>query len=156
MTKKTWCIIGAVAALLTVLFVPIPRGGGKDGGTRVYTALTYKIIDWRRLTDDGVYEQTRLYFLPHNLKSIDELWEKEEPFVLNKFLATVIDRKGTVVLVEPAEGELERQSGALITFKSDTLEQIGAEIGSVVEITYIGLMRETYPVSIDVVAWKIH
>jgi hypothetical protein len=155
MKKKTWLVIGAVAVLLAVLFVPIPTGICRDGGTRTYTALTYKIIDWNRLTDDGIYEKTEIYFFPHNLKSVDELWKQEEPFVINKFLATVIDRKGTVVLVEPAEGELERYSCDLISFRTDMLEEIGAEVGNVVEITYTGRMLETYPVSVDVVAWKI-
>lgn len=155
MKKKTWLAIGAVAVLLAALFVPIPTGVCRDGGTRTYTALTYKIIDWNRLTDDGIYEKTKIYFFPHNGNSIDELWKQEEPFVLNTFLATVIDRKGTVVLVEPAEGELERYSCDLISFRTDMLEEIGAEVGSVVEITYMGRMMETYPVSIDAVAWKI-
>lgn len=153
MKKKIWILIGA--ALLAVLFIPIPRGVCKDGGTRVYTALTYKIIDWNRLTDDGIYEKTNIYFFPYNLKSIDALWAQEEQNVQHRFLATVMDLKGTIALVEPVEGELERQSCDRISFRTDMLEEIGAELGSVVEITYTGRMRETYPVSINVVAWKI-
>ena len=60
MKKKTWILIGA--ALIAVLFIPIPRGVCKDGGTREYTALTYKIIDWNRLTDDGIYKKTKIFF----------------------------------------------------------------------------------------------
>ena len=39
MKKKIWiCIAGVV--LLAILFVPIPSGTYKDGGTRTYSALT--------------------------------------------------------------------------------------------------------------------
>ena len=153
MKKKIWILIGA--ALLAVLLIPIPTGVCKDGGTREYTALTYKIIDWNRLTDDGIYEKTNIYFFPYNLKSIDALWAQEEQNVQHRFLATVMDLKGTIALVEPVEGELERQSCDRISFRTDMLEEIGAELGSVVEITYTGHMRETYPASIDAVDWEI-
>lgn len=49
MKKKIWiCIAGVV--LLAILFVPIPSGTYKDGGTRAYSALTYKIVKWQRDT----------------------------------------------------------------------------------------------------------
>ena len=73
MKKKIWIII-AIAAILAILFVPIPTGQYKDGGTREYTALTYKIVNWNRLTEDGTYDETRVYFFPNNFKSIDSLW----------------------------------------------------------------------------------
>ena len=53
MKKKIWIPI-LVVVILAILFVPIPSGVYKDGGTREYTALTYKIVDWNRLTDGGV------------------------------------------------------------------------------------------------------
>ena len=76
-----------VVVLLLVLFVPIPMGIYKDGGTRVYSALTYKIVKWNRLSAyqdengnwvDGTYSKTVIYWLPNNFKSIDELWEIEQ------------------------------------------------------------------------------
>lgn len=48
MKKKTWIVL---IILLLILFIPIPSGTYKDGGTRVYTALTYKIVKWKRLID---------------------------------------------------------------------------------------------------------
>ena len=51
MKKKIWIPIAFVVVLLSVLFVPIPRGSYDDGGTREWVALTYKIVDWNRLTD---------------------------------------------------------------------------------------------------------
>lgn len=85
MKKKIWIPI-VLVSLLVVLAVPIPTGVMKDGGTRTYTALTYKIIDWNRISGDGVYENTRVYFGKNYFKSIDELWElegvPEEPVIL--------------------------------------------------------------------------
>ena len=56
MKKKIWIPIAAVI-LLAVLFVPIPTGHYKDGGTKEYTALTYKIVNWKRITGDSVYDK---------------------------------------------------------------------------------------------------
>lgn len=75
-------------ALLLFLFLPIPIGALNDGGTRIYAALTYKIVKWNRLTSvyvDGnieridTYSKTSVYFFPDNFKSVDELWDIEHP-----------------------------------------------------------------------------
>ena len=65
MKKRIVCIVLAVL-LAAVLFVPIPQGPYEDGGTRAYTALTYKVVQWNRITDYGNYNKTELYWLPHN------------------------------------------------------------------------------------------
>ena len=78
MKKKRWIPIAAAAAA-ALLFVPIPTGHYKDGGTRDYTALTYKIVDWNRLTGDGIYHETRAYFFPNHFRSIDSLWHMDNP-----------------------------------------------------------------------------
>ncbi len=79
--KKAF-IIGIIL-LCAVLFTPIPLGTIEDGGTRVYLALTYRIVKWNRLygiSEDGethaeVYQNTCVYFFPDNFKDIDELWK---------------------------------------------------------------------------------
>lgn len=77
MKKKLWIIL-AVVAVLAILFVPIPTGTYKDGGTRAYTALTYKIVKWHRVTGDmAVYAQTKVYPFPLNFLSIDKLFDLE-------------------------------------------------------------------------------
>lgn len=92
MKKKIW--IPIVIVLIAVLFIPIPSGVYKDGGTREYTALTYKVVDWNRLTDDGsTYSATKVYFFPNNFRSIDNLWYKEEPNVEHSFVATILEIK---------------------------------------------------------------
>lgn len=62
MKKKIFFTVIVVISLLAILFVPIPTGTLNDGGTRVYSALTYKIVVWNRTTDDGIYENTKVYF----------------------------------------------------------------------------------------------
>ena len=85
--KKKVIAIAAAVAILLVLFLPIPRGTCEDGGTRVYSALTYKIVVWNRLVseagqDDSSgavsrYHKTSVFLFPDNFKSIDELWKIE-------------------------------------------------------------------------------
>lgn len=154
MKRKGWIILLSVAVLFAVLFVPVVYKY-RDGGTRVYAAVTYKVIDWNRVMDDGVYEKTRFYFFPDNLRSIDELWEQEQKQIHHRFRGTVLDVKGKTVLVEPLEGETERNSCDCIAFVTDRLEDIGVKIGDVVQVTYTGYLYETYPASIDVVDWEI-
>ncbi len=77
MKKKI--IIAFVVVLLLILFVPIPTGVLKDGGTRVYSALTYKIVDWNHIYGYGeIYSKTKIYPFPTNFLSIDSLLAKEE------------------------------------------------------------------------------
>ena len=155
MKKRIWIPILAAVVLLAVLLVPISSGPSKDGGTREYTALTYKIVDWNRLTSDGKYDPTKLYLFPNNFKSLDELWAYEEDQVESTFQATVLDLNDTTALVEPLEGEDERRSSDTISFGLEGLDDIGAQVGSVVEVTYSGGMMESYPAQIKAVSWKL-
>ena len=155
MKKKIWILITAAALLLIILFVPIPSGTYKDGGTREYTALTYKIVDWNRLTGDGIYDKTRIYLFPNNFKSVVSLWEMEEDKVEHSFAATILEINDSSVLVEPLEGEDELHSSNKITFGIDGFENIGAEVGSIVEVTYTGGIMESYPAQINAISWKI-
>ena len=155
MKKKIWIPIVVAVVLLAVLFVPIPNGQMKDGGTKVYSALTYKIFDWNRLYNDGTYSATKVYFGADAWKSVDDLFAKEEPNIENVVRATVIEINGTSVLLEPLEGEWERMSGDRISINVADLENIGAEVGSVVEVTYKGTIMETYPAKVNAVRWKM-
>ena len=85
--KKKIIIIAIIITILLILFLPIPHGTYKDGGTKEYRALTYRIVVWNRFVDqineDGSvgevtkYSKTSVFWLPDNFKSIDELWEIE-------------------------------------------------------------------------------
>ena len=78
MKKKI--LITVLLAVLLVLFIPVPGGTYKDGGTKDYKALAYRIVSWNRLTGDGgIFHKTSVYWFPKNFKGIDELWELERP-----------------------------------------------------------------------------
>lgn len=153
--KKKIRILLIILVSLVVLFVPIPTGTYKDGGTREYTSLTYKIVKWNRLTDGSSYNKTRVYFFPDNFKSIDSLWYLEEDNVEYSFVATILEINGDSVLVEPVEGEDELRSSDKIEFSASGLDNIGAEVGSVVQVTYTGEMMESYPAQINATGWII-
>ena len=79
MKKKTKSIVSVIlVCILLVLFVPVPTGAYKDGGTRIYTALTYKIVRWSVLLDDAQYKKTSVFLIPDNFKTYGELWEIEK------------------------------------------------------------------------------
>ncbi len=72
MKKKKW-IIAAVIGLI-ILVVPFYSQAYKDGGTRTYTALTYKIVDFNKMLGNGeIYDKTKFYPFPLNFMSDDFL-----------------------------------------------------------------------------------
>ncbi len=79
-------ILITTIVVILVLFIPIPRGTCKDGGTKHYTAVIYSVVVWNRLipetypdaSDEQVYHKTSVYWFPNNFKSIDELWKIEQ------------------------------------------------------------------------------
>ena len=154
MKKRKWIPI-IIVVLIAALVIPIPSGVYKDGGTRSYTALTYKIVDWNRLTGESVYDKTKVYFFPDNFKGIDSLWYYEEDEVECTFIATVLEINESSVLVEPVEGEEELRSSDEITFSTADLDNIEVEVGSVVQVTYTGSIMESYPARINAKSWKL-
>ena len=72
------------------------------------------------------------------------------------FLAEIVEINGESVLVEPLEGEQERNSADWISFSTDGLRDLGAVEGDIVKITYDGLIMESYPAQIRASKWKIH
>ena len=156
MKTKKWIPI-VIAVLLAILVIPIPIGVYKDGGTREYSALTYKIVVWNRLdaVEDNAYHKTRVYLFPNNFKSIDELWHNEEDKVEHTFIATVVEINDSGVVVQPVADSGMLTSSDKISFGTGELEKIGAEIGSVVQITYIGSIMESYPAQINAISWKL-
>lgn len=73
---KNKIILICALVLVIILFVPIPSQKLKDGGTQSFNALTYKIVNWKRLVRNKyTYTETDVFWFPNNFKSIDELWE---------------------------------------------------------------------------------
>ena len=155
MKKKIWIPI-VIVVLLAILVIPIPTGVYKDGGTREYTSLTYKIVDWNRLTDDGsIYSATKVYFFPNNFRSIDNLWYKEEPNVEHSFIATILEINGTSVTVQPVEDSAVLMSTDQVSFGTSELEKIDVEVGSVVKVIYKGDVMESYPAQVHATSWSL-
>ncbi len=166
MKKTVWIPLILALVILVVLFVPIPQGPCNDGGTRSYTALTYKIVDWRRIQGYGLYENTRIYFGADRNKSLDELWQMEceehgnemppdpdpVPEETGILLAEITSLTGDTVSVTALAGQSVTGE---IAFSSRELPHIGAEVGSVVKITFTGGVMETYPAQIRATAWEI-
>ncbi len=157
LSKKVWIPI-VVIVLLAVLFVPVPSGVYKDGGTKTYTALTYKVVKWNRLT--GVVpvrvRETKVYFFPDNFKSIDTLWKMDQPEE-ESFEATVLEISVVSALVEPLEGEEERTSSDKIRFSVKGIEGMEGTVepGDIVEIFYDGMIAESYPAEIGATYWRL-
>ena len=154
MKKKIWIPI-VIVVLLAILVIPIPTGVYRDGGTREYTALTYKIVDWNRLTGDSTYDKTRVYFFPYNFKSIDGLWYYEEDKVEHSFVATVLEISGSSVIVQPVADSAMLMSTDQVSFGTSDLEKIEVEVGSVVKVTYKGGVMESYPAQVHATSWKL-
>ncbi len=155
MKKKVWIIGIALLVLLAVLFLPIPGQSYDDGGSREYTALTYKIIDWNRLTGDSKYDITRIYWGANASKSIDELWELEAANVENTFLAQIIELESSgSVLIRPLNGETEQHSADRIRVVLDDRDAAAAKVGDYLQITYKGGIMESYPAQINMVSYE--
>ncbi len=155
--KKKLVIILIIVSLLAVLFTPIPIGVYKDGGTRVYSALTYKIVDWNRITGESTYSKTHVYFFPNNFKSITSLWETVNAEYSFSFLAKVLEVKNSSVLVEVVEESvwLSFKIGDKVSCGTNQLKNVDAMVGSIVKITYNGFVEETYPPQIYATSWEL-
>ena len=156
MKKKVIFTVVAVVLFLAILFAPIPQSPYDDGGTREYTALTYKIVDWNRMSVDSIYDETKVYWFPDNFKSVDELWEEyEAENMVHRMVATVLEL-GKAVLVRPVDGEEESLSyNKICIANAFELGDIGAKVGSTVEVYYTGGIMETYPAQIHALKWNL-
>lgn len=152
--KKKIIIISAIALVVAaVLFVPVPKGSYDDGGTKVYEALTYKLVKWNRLYEgDLCYNSSRIYFGEDKNKSIDELWLEINPDAgkeASVFTAIVAEVDKSYILVEPAEGTNERNSADKIYIPKSAADALEIESGDRIEIEYDGMIAEVYPAMID-------
>lgn len=74
--KKRLLII--ILSVVLILIIPIPTGIVRDGGTKTYTALTYRIVKWNHFCGDGeVFDETKVYLFPDNFLSLDDLIKRE-------------------------------------------------------------------------------
>ena len=97
---------------------------------------------WNRTTDDGIYENTKVYFGEARFQDINGLWDEESQNVRQIFRGKITKIDGYWVTVEPLDGEMERHSSLEISFHTSELPNIDVQIGDVVEITYRGNVTE--------------
>lgn len=152
--KKHFWIPLLVILWLFVLFIPIPHGIAEDGGTRDYISLTYRLVDWNRITADGVFSEIKFYFGANRNKSLDELFAQEYETVEHTLTATIVEVTDAAVVVTPLPQEEALQTADRISFGTKELADIGAELGTVVKITYTGGIMESYPAQIRAISWQ--
>lgn len=153
MKKKVKILIAVVLAIIAVLYIPIPMGTLNDGGTRVYSSLTYKIIDWHRETDDGIYENTRVYWGEDRFKDTNFLWYiVESRNVPHHFRGKILKIQEEWVTVEPLKGEYECTQSLEIQFHTAELPRMQVEVGDIIEIHYVGNVSDSRIYADD---WKL-
>lgn len=150
MKKRIVTITLITVLLCAILFVPIPSGVCQDGGSREFTALTYKIVKWNRLISDSIYSSNKVYFFPDNFKTIDELWDIEKVNAIKAFDAKIITISGNSVIVEPFSDEEELNSSDRIMFPKSAIENLGVREGDFVKVSYTGEIKESYPAQLSV------
>lgn len=150
MKKYLWIIPTCILAILAILFLPIPGNAYDDGGSREFTALTYKIVVWNRITTDTQHKATRIYWGADRNKSLDELWETEVQTIERTFLAQIIEvEEGDTVIVRPVKGEPEEQRAKYIRVTLNGHNEIIAKTGDYLQVTYRGQIMESYPAQIN-------
>ncbi len=161
LSKKIWIPV-VVLLLLAVLFVPVSVGGMDDGGTRVYSALTYKVIKWHRMMGMGedYYDSTKVYVFPKNFKSVSELWESEgvdeSAYIKQEeehFEARILELNVLTARVEVLDSDWIH--GSPLAFSIEELEHFDAEVGDIVEVYHSGMVKASYPLRIDASSWKL-
>ena len=149
MKKNRRIVILIAVLIMVILVIPVPKGVYKDGGTREYAALTYKIVDWNRLFESGIYEKTQIYLLPDNFKSIDALWEEEREDLGEKIVAEVFLFTDTEVILH----SLEDDTGYRVSREELGYNEL--ELGDILEVRYSGAqLYSDPPVITDVISCK--
>ena len=113
-------IISAIViiTLALVLFLPIPQGTCGDGGTRVYSALTYKIVVWNKISKNTyvpvgspssqIFSKTSVFWYPNNKNSIDDLWIMENYGSYGPISEYLIEKNDNLYLILPiSESKVE-------------------------------------------------
>lgn len=157
-------IIPAVVIILLILLFPIPKGTCKDGGTKEFQAILYKIVKWNRMYEDDLcYNSLRIYFGKRAHRSVEELWWEinpkdmpvdgpggidpySEPFID----AEVVREDENSFLVEYYEGSGDDTflTRAVIPRKEGDKVCDKVKTGDVIRFYYDGEILETYPMQI--------
>lgn len=157
--KKALIIVLSIVLLLAILIVPLPSNPHKDD-TTVYTALTYRVVKWKKYTDSyKPYENTRIYFIPKNFTSLDTLWQKEmdswdgDWYGDVSFTAIITDTLNDGIYLikdERKTGEigdttLSQHDNPKIIKNGNEASFSDLKVGDKIKITYDGMILESYP-----------
>lgn len=154
-TKRVWVFIIIFAVIaVTVLAVPIPKAALDDGGTREYAAMTYRIVKWKKFYAGGTYEKQRFISERISKKRLMSFGQRKQR-ALSMFLMRKLRRLTEALLrFVPLRARRKPQAADRIQFGTSSLERIGFNVGTVVQVTYRGGIRETYPAQIKAISWK--
>lgn len=88
---KKFLLILSVILILAIIFVPYNIKTLDDGGTKVYTSLVYRVVKWNYKYDFSlytedfkIYNETEIFWLPHNFDKIADLQYQLEEKWRNK------------------------------------------------------------------------
>ena len=131
----------------------------RDGGTKEYLGLGYKVIDFYTL--EG-YDDIKIgtWFMDYNdfeeeMEEYEEKYKEEMKKDEFSFYGTITQVEKNLFFVEPDENEEIRKSADLIMvekLKIDT--NVKYEVGERVKITYDGSVMESYPAQINAIKYE--
>lgn len=150
--KKIIALILTIV-IIAILFIPIPSDVAKDGGTKSYSSLTYKIVVWNKFSNSyKPYKNTSIYFIPYNFYSLDALWKKEkekldgEEFGDYSFTTTITEKWGEdSFLIKNGDTVLSNSDKPIVLKNGNTASFSDLKVGDKIKITYDGCILETYP-----------
>lgn len=155
MSKKVSILIAILAAAIVVLSaVPIPKAALDDGGTREYAALTYRIVKWKKFYAGGTYEKQRFISERISKKRLMSFGQRKKRALSMFFMRKLRRLTEALLRFVPLRARRKPQAADKIQFGTGNLERIGFNVGTVVQVTYKGGIRETYPAQINAISWK--
>ncbi|GEM_PF-1315742 len=119
--KKTIIIAAVIIiVIMLVLFIPTHKEVFRDGGTKEYRALAYKIVVWNRITPSGIVHKTSVYWYPRSLNGIDMLWDYEQQKAAEIYAGTFVWEKegigGDFTITLKKDGTFTYYEGYLSSF----------------------------------------
>jgi hypothetical protein len=151
-------------AMQTIQFELTEKGGKikSEAGMMVNKTAIIQQDDPRQFMVDGeftIFLREKDKKLPYFAAKINDISKVQEnvtkisggtnPEEGSSFLAEVIESDLTHIMVKPAEGTKELQSSDKISIQLENDNDMIYPVGTKLNITYSGEIRETYPATID-------
>lgn len=159
--KTTIIIVASIAAVLLILVIPVKRTY-TDGGTVMYSALTYKKIVWnvRHAYNNTYRTGEEIHFFPGNFKSYEDYYMPEKTVRLDyestPIWIYITDSTGEeahkVTNGELLTAIMEPLNGATYTYLSmaaDDEAVISLSVGDVERTTVNFAIKDAYTIVLD-------